>query len=129
MPLADRLLVWLGAEPDVVPVGAAFLRILLCSVLLGSPMWVANGIIRATGDTRTPMVFSLIMNAVNILASIVLAFGIGPWPGMGLMGVAWGTVVARSLGGLLSVSIAMTRRMGAPLPISMLWRWRGPMLR
>jgi len=129
MPLAGRLLVWLGAEPEVVPVGATFLRILLCSVLLGSPMWVANGIIRATGDTRTPMVLSLIMNAVNVLVSILLAFGIGPWPGMGLMGVAWGTVVARSLGGLLSVSIAMTRRMGAPLPLSMLWRWRAPMLR
>ena len=40
----------------------------------------------------------LIINAVNIGASILLAFGVGSWPGMGFDGIPLGTVIAQYSG-------------------------------
>jgi putative MATE family efflux protein len=122
--LAEKLMTWIGAEADVVPLGARFLRILLLSILFGSPMWIANAAIRGTGDTRTPMFIAMIMNVVNISVSIVLAFGIGPLPAFGLMGVAWGTVIARTLGGSLAVGALWLKRVGLEFSFPLLWRWK-----
>ncbi len=44
------------------------------------------------------MWLDLIINAVNIAASILLAFGIGPWQGLGFVGIPLGTVIAQYCG-------------------------------
>lgn len=44
------------------------------------------------------MWMDLIVNGVNIGASILLAFGIGPWPGIGFAGIPLGTVIAQYCG-------------------------------
>ena len=44
------------------------------------------------------MWMDLIVNGVNIGASILLAFGIGPWPGLGFAGIPLGTVIAQYCG-------------------------------
>ena len=44
------------------------------------------------------MWLDLIINGVNIGASILLAFGIGPWPGLGFSGIPLGTVIAQYSG-------------------------------
>ena len=40
----------------------------------------------------------LIVNGVNIAGSILLAFGIGAWPGLGFAGIPLGTVIAQYCG-------------------------------
>ncbi|HUT23436.1 MAG TPA: MATE family efflux transporter, partial [Sumerlaeia bacterium] len=104
-PLSYHIIRWLGASDLVIPLGGRYLRIVLLSIILGLPMIVANAIIRGTGDAITPMILTTIMNVVNVGASILLAFGAGPIPAFGLIGVAWGTVVARSLGGALALAV------------------------
>ncbi|MBQ9451006.1 MAG: MATE family efflux transporter [Bacteroidales bacterium] len=44
------------------------------------------------------MWMDLIVNGVNIGASILLAFGIGGWPGLGFAGIPLGTVIAQYCG-------------------------------
>ena len=44
------------------------------------------------------MWMDLIVNGVNIGASILLAFGIGSWPGLGFAGIPLGTVIAQYCG-------------------------------
>ena len=44
------------------------------------------------------MWMDLIVNGVNIAASILLAFGIGGWPGLGFAGIPLGTVIAQYCG-------------------------------
>ena len=121
--LAGRLMDWIGAAPDVAPLAAQYLRILLVAALLGSPMWVANAIIRATGDTKTPMKISALTNLINIPLSIVLAFGLGPVPQLGLMGVAWGTVFSRSLGGVVALGVLLNHPRGLKVPFRLFWTW------
>jgi len=104
-PPAYHIIRWLGGADLVVAIGGHYLRVVLLSIVLGLPMIVATAVIRGTGDAITPMILTTIMNVVNVGASILLAFGAGPIPAFGLIGVAWGTVIARSLGGALSIAV------------------------
>jgi putative MATE family efflux protein len=108
----------MGAEPEVVGPAAAFLRIVLLGAPLGLPMLIANGILRGTGNTGTPMRITAAMNAVNISVSAVLAFGWFGAPEMGLLGVATGTAVARLFGGAVALGILEWGRAGMHLPLS-----------
>lgn len=58
-------------------------------------------ILRASGDTVTPMKVGLITNFANLFLDYFLIFGIGSWPGLGIVGTALGTIVARLLGNIL----------------------------
>lgn len=49
-------------------------------------------------DSVSSMCTDLVVNAVNIAASIVLSLGIGAWPGLGFDGIAFGTVAAQYTG-------------------------------
>lgn len=62
---------------------------------------VLGGVLRAAGDTRTPMALMLVVNVVNALVSAAMVFGWSGLPEMGVRGVAIGTVVARWLGASL----------------------------
>ena len=46
-------------------------------------------------DSVRPMTADLLVNGLNILLSIVLAFGPGPLPALGFPGIALGTVIAQ----------------------------------
>lgn len=108
--MARRLLLWMGAEPDVAGAGAVYMRIILLSSLMVFPLFVGNGILRGAGDTRTPMFNTGLMNAVNIVVSVFLAFGLGPAPRLDLAGVAWGTAAGNTAGALLMHRALMSRR-------------------
>lgn len=49
-------------------------------------------------DSVSSMLTDLVVNGVNILLSIVLALGIGTWPGLGFKGVALGTLIGQYAG-------------------------------
>ncbi|MBR3406382.1 MAG: MATE family efflux transporter [Bacteroidales bacterium] len=49
-------------------------------------------------DSVRPMTADLLVNGLNILLSVVLAFGPGPLPALGFPGIALGTVIAQWAG-------------------------------
>ncbi len=100
--LAPYLLSWMGGKPEVVRAGTLYFRIVILSLPLQVPLFMSSGILRGTGDTRTPMMITLIMNIFNILLCWLLAFGAGPIPAMGLAGVGWGAALAQGLGGMIA---------------------------
>jgi len=62
IPLSDDLLMLIGAESEVVRQGSLYMKIILATSVLSLPMFVAGGVMRGAGDTRTPMVISLATN-------------------------------------------------------------------
>jgi putative MATE family efflux protein len=109
-PLATSMLIWMGASSRAAALGAQYMRIILVTSLLGFPMVVLNGIMRGSGDTRTPMMVTLVMNIFNVLAAAVLVFGLGPLPEQGLPGAAWAAALARLLGGIFALYLVMSGR-------------------
>ena len=54
-----------------------------------------NGIMRGSGDTRTPLVIAGIMNIWNIVLAALLVFGPGPIPALGVASAGIATASAR----------------------------------
>jgi putative MATE family efflux protein len=127
-PLATSMLVLMGASQRAAALGAQYMRIILVTSLLGFPMVVLNGIMRGSGDTRTPMMVSLIMNIYHVLAAIALIFGPGPLPALGLPGAAWATALAQLLGGFFSLYLVMSGRRFLQVHWRDLLHWDGPMI-
>ncbi|MDR4503987.1 MAG: MATE family efflux transporter [Candidatus Scalindua sp.] len=96
---AEKFLVVMSAELDVVELGTPYLRIISCFFILRLIILTGSSIFRGAGDTRTPMVMTLIMNCVNIVFSWLLVFGIGFFPRLEVAGAAWGTSIAYIAGG------------------------------
>lgn len=109
-PLTDELLRLMGATERVVELGALYMRLVLSTSFFLFPMIVLNGVMRGSGDTRTPMVITGLMNTLNVVVAAVLIFGSDPIPPMGIVGAGLGTALARLLGGVLALALVFTGR-------------------
>jgi putative MATE family efflux protein len=127
-PLATAMLVLMGTSERATALGAQYMRIVLMTSLLGFPMVVLNGIMRGSGDTRTPMVITFVMNVYNVLAAIVLIFGLGSLPALGLPGAAWATASARLLGGAFAIYLVMSGRRFLKVHWRDLLHWDRPLI-
>lgn len=104
-----------GVEPDVVEVGSVYLRIVLLSTPLDAVLAVLAFALRGAGDTRTPLVISIITGVIKVVVSYVLIFGGFGVPALGVVGAAIGTVAAFGTGGLLLVALMVAGRLGLRL--------------
>ena len=127
-PLATPLLVLMGASTRAVALGAQYMRIILLTSLLGFPMIVLNGIMRGSGDTRTPLVLTLVMNIWHVLVAAALIFGPGPLPALGFSGAGWATASARLVGGILALYLIMSGRRFLRVQWRELLHWDGALI-
>ncbi len=95
----------LGAKEAVLAGGTGYLRVLLGGIVFMLLNYAASAIFRAMGDAITPLKISSAILLLNAVISYYFAFGAGNWPGMGLPGIALGTITARGLGAAISISI------------------------
>lgn len=83
-----------GAAPDALPYAMAFFKVRV----LGAPAFfgimVLSGYFQGRGDTRTPMVGTLLANGLNLVLNPLLIFGWGPLHGLGAAGAALASVTA-----------------------------------
>ncbi|GJQ60731.1 MAG: MATE family efflux transporter [Candidatus Scalindua sp. AMX11] len=95
---AEKFLIAMSAEYDVVVLGTPYLKIISSFFILRLIILTGSAIFRGAGDTRTPMVMTLVMNCVNVVFSCLLVFGIGGFPRLEVAGAAWGTSIAYMIG-------------------------------
>ncbi len=99
---ADGAMALMDLEPEVARQGALYMRLILSTSFLAFPLTVIGGILRGSGDTRTPMWITGVMNVFNVVAAYSLIFGAGPLPAWGVAGAGVATALARALGGGLA---------------------------
>ena len=119
----------LGAEPAVVTEGAKFLRIEALGTIFLVTMFISSGILRGSGDTRTPMLVTLSINFINVGVSLPLIFGLGPLPHLGVVGAACGNIVARFIGCVVLVSIVWRGRRGVSIAGRPGWKPRWTLIK
>lgn len=88
MPLSRVIFRLLGADSETVRLGANFMVWLFIAVPLMVPGFFLAAGLRAAGDTRTPMIGSLIMGIVAVFLSYGLTLGKMGMPRMGTVGAA-----------------------------------------
>lgn len=110
--LAMAVATWIGAPhlfrlvdlgPEVARQGVAYLRSAAPAASFFLPLLMANAIIRARGDTRTPLVITLVANGINIVGDWALIFGRLGFEPRGVVGAAEALLLGQMAGMLLAV--------------------------
>ncbi len=101
----------LNMEARAAAVAVTYMRIDSLGLVGAAVSLAMAACLRGAGDTRTPLKVFAGVNIANFILSWVLTFGFGRWSGMGVSGIAWGTVLARYLGALGFLVILQRREM------------------
>jgi putative MATE family efflux protein len=107
---SDRLFHLLGAAPEILPDGEAYLRISLLGSFTVFVLFIANAALQGAGDTVTPMYVMVISNILNIVLAPLLIFGLGPFPRLLVRGAAWAMVLSQAAAASLSLYVLFTGR-------------------
>ena len=114
---------WMNARPEIQDIAARYFFIIYTPMLFRAATVIFGTVLRASGDTRTPMRCNLVVNVLNVALNYFLIYGPRqvrlaglelriPGAGMGVTGAAVATAIAIAVGGIL-----MTRAL-----------WRHPLL-
>ncbi len=108
---------WLGAAPEIQKDASVYFAIVCAPMLFRASSIVFGSVLRATGNTKTPMVINTIMNIMNIVLNFLLinpsqtwkigSLSIPMWgAGLGVAGAAIATAAAYAAGGILMAAAA-----------------------
>ena len=109
--ITPQLLDLTNATPEVREYARPYLRILFTASVPLFMMFMLNGAFQATGDPKTPLKLGILTTANNIILSILLITGVGPFPGLGVIGAAVGTVLAPIPSVVLSIWFVLRHKM------------------
>src|SRR5580704_7318351 len=114
----------LGMQGEAQDIAIHYLRVDSICYFFISFTFVGGAILRASGDTRTPMFIYALVSIVNVIAASAFVYGVGPIPALGVSGIVMGTVVARIFGGFLIVA-GFARGFGGLRIVLREWQLRG----
>lgn len=119
--LSPILLNFMHADAHVQFYAIPYLRILF---LCGAPlflMFMFTGAFQASGDARTPLKLAVLTTVLNVLISGVLITGAGPFPALGVTGVAIGTVTAPLVSIVIAITLILRGKTILPPPERLTW--------
>ena len=117
VPLTEPLVAAFGPGEAVASEAATYLRLAWFGTVPLLVMLAATGVLRGLQDTRTPLVVAVVGNALNVVLNLLLVFGPGPFPALGIAGSALGSVLAQVVSAALLTAVVVrgARREGASL--------------
>ncbi|MDA8967282.1 MATE family efflux transporter [Akkermansiaceae bacterium] len=102
LPLLIKLF---ALSPEAGAHAMSYLSILCWTCPILGVLYTANNALRAIGNTRTPFLVMLAVNLINGGLSWLFVFGPEPFGGMGVRGLAWGSVLAWLAGAVIVVMV------------------------
>jgi putative MATE family efflux protein len=108
--LAKPLLVVLGADAEVLPLGLAYLRVSFGGIFTLILVFAINALLRGAGEARRAMQVLFLSTAMIVVLEPLLVFGLGPIPAMGVAGSALAYVLGFGIGLAMQVTILLRGR-------------------
>ena len=97
-PFFKGVMLMTDATPEVKSLAERYFFIRIWAAPATMSLMTLRGWFVGMQDSVHPMWMDLIINGVNIALSILLAFGVGAWEGLGFAGIPLGTVIAQYTG-------------------------------
>jgi putative MATE family efflux protein len=127
--LAPSLLLGFKATAEALPIGVAYLRILVFSLPFQVVFIVTSAILRGSGNTRVPMQIAVVTNVVNVALNSVLIFGRFGLPALGFRGPAISTIVGQAVGATIAVKYLLSERSGVDMGLQGFFAFDFPLLK
>jgi len=89
------LMMLFGAQGEALEMAVWYGRIMLLALPLLNTGYTYNTALRAAGDALTPMYLMLSTLIINLTLNVLFILGIGPWPSLGIKGVAYATAFSQ----------------------------------
>lgn len=93
----SQILNFLNVSPELAPEASAYIRIIIAGLIATTLYNVCSAILRAIGDSFTPLMFLVISNLLNIALDYLLILRLN----MGVTGAATATVISQALSAVL----------------------------
>ena len=115
LSLSGYVPIWMQVDESIRSTASSYFFIIYSTMLFRCSSIIFGTILRAAGDTKTPMRVGLAVNAVNVFLNFLLIYpsremlGIFiPGAGMGVIGAALASAVAYAIGGI-AIAVAVWR--------------------
>lgn len=102
---SHRLLELMGTPADVIALSSVYMRIYFCGMTASMVYNFGASILRAAGDTRSPLVFLSAAGVLNVILNVFFVMALH----MDVAGVALATVISQLLSAIL-VMLALMKR-------------------
>lgn len=99
VPLARPILEFMRTPADIIEQAYAYIVVIYIGTGAAMLFNLLSNIIRALGDSRTPLYFLIIASVLNVVLDLAFILGLK----MGVAGAAWATVIAQLVSGLLCI--------------------------
>lgn len=90
--IPDKLMMILTPEPELIRIGAGYLRIVSFSYLFTAVAECFLMLMKITGFAKISVRISAAAVIIDMVVDLFLIYGIGPFPALGANGSAWSTI-------------------------------------
>lgn len=114
-----QVFILLKVPPEVLEEALSYSYIVGAGLLFQGIYLAFVSFFRAYSLVKEALLVSLLMNLVNIVGNALLIYGVGPFPRLGIVGVAISTTFSKFVA-MIVLFIMFRRRIGIPLRFSIL---------
>lgn len=111
---SEAMLRMMDTPEDVLPLSAVYMKIYFGGITFSMVYNFCASILRALGDTKSPLVFLSIAGVVNVVLNIVFVTQLH----MNVAGVALATIISQGISAVLVVLVLMRRTDASRLELS-----------
>ena len=132
--LSNRVPVWMQVDKDIQELSGRYFMILYSPMLFRTATIIFGNVLRAVGDTKTPMKIGVLVNMINVVLNFLFIYptreiaifgrkatiyGLGK----GVLGAAMASAVAFCVGGILITVVLFRHPVISPKKESMKPQW------
>ncbi len=102
---AKPLLVLIKTPSEILDQSAIYIKIVFAGLIFVSLFNAVAALLRAIGDSKTPLYFLIIASVLNIILDLVFVINFN----MGIAGVAYATVIAQAVASILGLIYVISK--------------------
>ncbi|WP_457742568.1 MATE family efflux transporter [Thermococcus sp.] len=114
LPYALR---FMKVTPTLYPYAKTYATIVFLGVPFAFTYMAFSALMRASGDTKTPMKITLVTVFLNIVLDPLFIFGVGPFPRLGVAGAALATIMANATGTVIGAYLMFSGKVALKLSL------------
>ena len=104
--MAEQFLTWMGTPENILPLSTLYMQIYFGGMTFNMVYNFCAAILRAAGDTKSPLKYLTIAGVINVLLNLLFVAGFG----MNVEGVALATTISQGVSAVAMVLVLMRRQ-------------------